>query len=256
VNDGLGRIQTVLVLGGSSGIGCATAAELLAHGGTAILAGRDSASLSDAAGALASPRRTVRTLYYEASDTPQQVDELLARAVAAGGDLDVVLVCVGALDDQATLDADTDATRRSLVTNMLAPAVATHAAARVLAAQGHGSVVVLSSVAALRPRRAILTYSAAKAGLDAYARGLDEVVRGTGARVMVVRPGQVRTKMTAGLRDVPLTVDAADVAAAIRRGLRRGAAVVYVPAVLRFVMGGLRLLPGPVFRRVMRGGSR
>ncbi len=128
--------------------------------------------------------------------------------------------------------------------------MASHAVARRLAAQGHGVLVVLSSVAALRPRREILTYSAAKAGLDAYTRGLAEMVAGTGARVMVVRPGQVRTRMTAGRPDVPFTVDPTAVARAISTGVRTGARVVYVPAVLRWVISGLRALPGPVFRRL------
>jgi decaprenylphospho-beta-D-erythro-pentofuranosid-2-ulose 2-reductase len=176
--------------------------------------------------------------------------------VAHGGDLDVVLVCIGVLGQQSQLDKDTAATEESLRANILAPAIAAHAAAVLLAQQGHGVVVVLSSTAALRTRRDILTYSAAKAGLDSYARGLGDVLAGTGARVMVVRPGQVRTRMTQGLPDAPFTVDASQVAEAIRRGVLSGAKVVYVPAVLRIVMAALRALPGPVFRRLMATRAR
>lgn len=250
MRTGVGRVRTVMVLGGTSEIGLVTATALLGEsGGTAILAGRDPAALADAAGRLANGRRTVLALPYRASDSAEAVAELLSTA-AGQGDLDVVLICVGALGEQAQLDADTKATRESLVTNMLGPAIAAHAAARVMARQGHGVVVVLSSVSALRPRREILTYSAAKAGLDAYACGLADVFARTGARVMVVRPGQVRTRMTAGLPESPLAVEASQVARAIQRGLRSGARVVYVPPVMRLVMAGLRALPGPMFRRV------
>ena len=250
MRDGVGRTGNVLVFGGTSDIGRAIAAELLRDGGgTAILAGRRPAALEEAARRLAGPRRTILTLPYDAAD-PTSADRVLCQAVTAIGDLDVVLVCLGALGEQDRLDADPVATEESLQINMLAPAVASHAVARRLAAQGHGVLVVLSSVAALRPRREILTYSAAKAGLDAYTRGLAEVVAGTGARVMVVRPGQVRTRMTAGRPDVPFTVDATAVARAVSRGVRTGARVVYVPAVLRWVMTGLRALPAPVFRRL------
>ena len=252
MRDGVGRMQNVLVVGGTSDIGLATAEALLGDaGGTLILAGRESDALTNAAARMASDRRAVRTLPYDASFSADAVGAMLHRAAAYGGDLDAVLVCVGALGEQARLDEDTVATEESLRANMLGPAIATHAAAMLLAQQGHGVVVVLSSVAALRPRRDILAYSAAKAGLDSYACGLADVFAGTGARVIVVRPGQVRTKMTAGLPDVPFTVDATQVAAAIRRGVLSGARVVYVPAVLRFVMAVLRALPGPLFRRLM-----
>jgi decaprenylphospho-beta-D-erythro-pentofuranosid-2-ulose 2-reductase len=257
MRDGVGRMQTVLVVAGTSDIGLATAEALLGDaGGTLILAGRESDALTGAAARMARDRRTVRTLSYDAAFSADAVDAMLRRAAAFGGDLDAVLICVGSLGEQAQLDGDTVGTEESLRTNMLGPAVATHAAAVVLAEQGHGVVVVLSSVAALRPRRDILAYSAAKAGLDAYARGLSEVFAGSGVRVIVVRPGQVRTKMTAGLPDVPFTVDASQVASAIRHAVLTSAQVVYVPGVLRFVMAALRALPGPVFRRLMANNNR
>jgi decaprenylphospho-beta-D-erythro-pentofuranosid-2-ulose 2-reductase len=257
MKDGVGRMQTVLVVGGTSDIGLATAEALLAGvGGTLILAGRESDALTDAAARMARDRRTVLTLSYDAAYSAEAVGAMVRRAAAYGSDLDAVLICVGSLGEQARLDDDPVAAEESLRANMLGPATATHAAALVLAEQGHGVVVVLSSVAALRPRREILAYSAAKAGLDAYARGLAEVFAASGVRVIVVRPGQVRTKMTAGLPDVPFTVDASHVASAIRQGVLSSAQVVYVPAVLRFVMMALRALPGPVFRRMMANNKR
>jgi decaprenylphospho-beta-D-erythro-pentofuranosid-2-ulose 2-reductase len=256
MNDGLGRMQNVLVLGGTSEIGCATADALVTGDGTVVLAGRDPEALSAAAARLARPRRRVDTVYYDATGSAQATVDLIAGVAERIGDLDVVLVCVGVLADQALLDRDTVATEESLRTNLLGPAVAAHAAAVRLAAQGHGTLVVLSSVAALRPRRALLTYASAKAGLDAYARGLDEMVHGSGARVLVVRPGHVRTRMTAGLQEPPFTVDAAQVAAGIHAALRSDARVAYVPAPLRPVMTVLRALPAPIFRRVTAERAR
>jgi decaprenylphospho-beta-D-erythro-pentofuranosid-2-ulose 2-reductase len=166
------------------------------------------------------------------------------------GDLDVIIVGVGVLGDQALLDVDTVATEASLLTNLLGPVVAVHAAAVRLRAQGHGTMVVLSSVSGLRPRRALMTYAVAKTGLDAYARGIAELLRGSGARVLVVRPGHVRSRMTAGLPEPPFTVDPEHVAARVRAALSNGARVIYAPAVLGPVMAILRALPGPVFRRL------
>ena len=71
-------------------------------------------------------------------------------------------------------------------------------------ARGRGTIVVLSSVAAVRPRKANFVYGSAKAGLDAFARGLADSLHGTGVRVLLVRPGFVLGRMTAGMPAAPL----------------------------------------------------
>ncbi len=111
---------------------------------------------------------------------------------------------------------------------------------------------MLSSVAAERPRRANFVYGSAKAGLDAFGRGLGEALRPDGVRVLVLRPGFVRTRMTAGLRPAPFSVDPEAVAAVAVDALRRGDEVAWVPAALRWVMLAARALPAPLFRRIQR----
>jgi decaprenylphospho-beta-D-erythro-pentofuranosid-2-ulose 2-reductase len=110
-------------------------------------------------------------------------------------------------------------------------------------------LVAFSSVAAMRPRLANLPYASSKAGFDAFALGLDHALAGTGARVMVVRPGFVHTKMTAGLEPQPLATDAATVADAIVDGLVKGKSVVWAPAPLALTPA-LRLLPKALWRRL------
>jgi decaprenylphospho-beta-D-erythro-pentofuranosid-2-ulose 2-reductase len=121
---------------------------------------------------------------------------------------------------------------------------------RALREQGHGSLVVLSSVAAERARASNAVYCASKAGLDVLAQGLADALAGTQVRVLVVRPGFVTTRMTRGLPVPPLSSDPQSVARATVEGLERGATVVWVPGVLRWVMAVLRLLPRPLFRRL------
>jgi decaprenylphospho-beta-D-erythro-pentofuranosid-2-ulose 2-reductase len=122
--------------------------------------------------------------------------------------------------------------------------------ARLMRAAGHGTIVVLSSVAAERPRASNAVYCASKAGIDALATALDDELAAEGVRVMIVRPGFVRTRMTAGLPVPPLATSAQAVARATARGLRRGARTVWAPAGLRWVMAVLRMLPRPLFRRI------
>lgn len=166
------------------------------------------------------------------------------------GAIDLVLIAAGELDmaDLAKLDALRVASLAT--TNFTGPAAAMTAFARVMRIQGHGRIVVLSSVAGYRVRAANFVYGAAKAGLDGFALGLGDALAGSGVGVMVVRPGFVTTKMTAGRKPTPLAIEASDVADAVVRGLETGAEVVWVPRLLRYIFGILRILPRPVWRRI------
>ena len=113
-----------------------------------------------------------------------------------------------------------------------------------------GSLVVLSSVDAERPRRANAVYGASKAALDALARGIGDDLHDDGVRVLVVRPGFVRTKMTRGLDPAPLSTDADTVARVTADGIDNGARVVWAPRALRWPMLVMRMLPAPLFRRL------
>ena len=119
-----------------------------------------------------------------------------------------------------------------------------------MAAQGHGAVVVLSSVAGERPRRSNFVYGASKAGTDAFYTGLREALRPDGVRVVVVRPGFVRSAMTQGLDPAPLATDPQTVARLVVEGLAAGRETIWAPPPLRWVMSVLRHVPAPVFRRL------
>jgi decaprenylphospho-beta-D-erythro-pentofuranosid-2-ulose 2-reductase len=250
VIDALGQPQSLLILGGTSEIALATA-ERLAAGRLrrVVLAGRDVAALGPAAQRLKDAGvDEVSTLAFDATDTTAH-GQLIDEAFAAD-DLDVVLLGFGALGDQARAEADpSHAVHVAQVNYVGAVSVGLHAAA-ALQQQGHGVLVVLSSVAGVRARRANFVYGSAKAGLDAFAQGLDDAMHGSGARVMIVRPGFVRTKMTAGLRPAAFATTAEAVADGIASGLRTGSRTVWVPGVLRAVMTIARFLPRPIFRRL------
>ncbi len=122
--------------------------------------------------------------------------------------------------------------------------------ARQLRDGGGGAIVVLSSVAAERPRRANAVYGASKAGLDALARGLGDDLQDAGVRVLVVRPGFVHTRMTQDLAPAPLASTPELVARAVREGLDGGSQTIWVPGALRWLMLVMRNLPRPLFRRM------
>jgi decaprenylphospho-beta-D-erythro-pentofuranosid-2-ulose 2-reductase len=135
-------------------------------------------------------------------------------------------------------------------TNYVGAVSAGVAVGEAMKRQGHGVIVAMSSVAGERPRRSNFVYGSTKAGLDAFYTGLGEALRPHGVRVLVVRPGFVKTRMTEGLEPAPLSVTASEVADAVVAAIRRGSELIWVPMPLRAVMSGLRHLPRPVFRRL------
>jgi decaprenylphospho-beta-D-erythro-pentofuranosid-2-ulose 2-reductase len=249
VKDAFGLPQSLLVLGGTSEIALATARRLIARRTRTVwLAGRPSPALDEAVQDLRAHGADVRTVAFDALD-PDTHEEALDK-VFAEGDIDLVLLAFGILGDQAHDERDPSAAVRVARTNYIGAVSAGLVAARALQTQGHGSLVVLSSVAGERARRANFIYGSSKAGLDAFAQGLGDALQGTGVHVMVVRPGFVRTRMTAGLPEAPLATTPEAVATAIELGLRRRSEMVWVPGVLRVVMSALRHVPRGLFRRL------
>jgi len=111
---------------------------------------------------------------------------------------------------------------------------------------------VLSSIAAVRPRKANFVYGAAKAGLDAFARGLTDALDGSGVRVLLVRPGFVIGRMTAGMTAAPMSSTPAQVGTAVAAALEGRSSQVWVPQSLRVLAMVLRIVPRPMWRRMRR----
>jgi len=249
VKDAFGLPQSLLILGGTSEIALATARRLITRRTRTVwLAGRPSPRLEQAAEGLRALGADVRTVAFDALD-PESHETVLGK-VFAEGDIDMVLLAFGVLGDQARDEREPVNAVRVAQTNYTGAVSAGLVSARALQAQGHGSLVVLSSVAGERARRSNFIYGSSKAGLDAFAQGLGDALHGTGVHVMVVRPGFVRSRMTAGLDEAPLATTPEAVAAAVEGGLRRRSETVWVPGALRLVMSALRHVPRAVFRRL------
>ncbi len=247
MNDALGRPDAVLVLGGSSDIATALLRRLVDAGTRrVVLAGRDPDALRARAERFAPA--AVSVLPFDAEDPAGHAATV--DAAFAGGDLDLVVLAFGQLGDQQRAEADPSHAVTLATVNYVGAVSAGLHVARRLREQGHGTLVVLSSVAGERARRSNFVYGSTKAGLDAFAQGLDAALEGSGARVMIVRPGFVRSAMTAGLPDPPLATTPDVVARAIVRGLQLERRVIWVPSAFRPVMAVLRHLPTPIFRRL------
>jgi len=241
-----GGARRVLLIGGTSEIGLAIVRRLGSEGAIRpFLLGRDPEGLARAAASLEGAE-------YELLDADdlEAVEAVVARVFERADGFDVVVLAVGVLGAQAGLSADRDEAARVMRVNFLGGGSLLLAALRRLSEQGHGTLVVLSSAAVERPRASNAIYGAAKAGLDALAQGLSDAVAGTGVRVLVVRPGFVRTRMTEGLKPAPFATSAEAVAEATVRGLAGSQHTVWVPKALRYVFAVLRHLPRPMYRRL------
>ena len=250
--NGVLAVESVLVLGGTSDIGLATARRLVSEGARrVILAGRDRATLETAAADLrAQGAAQVEVVEFDAGAGSPEHARFVEGVFERFGDIDLALLAFGVLGDQQRAEGDAAAALEVLRTNLEGAVSVGLPLARRMRGQGHGHLVVLSSVAGERARKDNFVYGASKAGVDAFFQGLADSMVGTGVHVMVVRPGRVRSKMTAGMPDVPFTTDPDRVAADILSGLRRGAHTIWSPPILRVVMFGMRHLPRPLFRRV------
>lgn len=182
-------------------------------------------------------RRAFDALAFETHDA------LVESMFDTDRDVDLVLVTFGVLGDQQEAESDADAARAVAETNFTGVVSVLTPLVERMVNQGHGTIVVVSSVAAVRPRRSNYLYGASKAGLDAFCRGVQLRLHGTGVQLVIVRPGFVRTKMTANLPPLPLAVGPEQVAAATLAGLRAGATLIWVPKPMRLVALILRLAP-------------
>ncbi len=243
--------MTVVILGGTKGIGRAVARRCAARGDRVFLLGRDAADLARSAADLdvrAGRAVAAGTAVCDLAD-PDTFAPALAAAAEALGTIDTVVVTAADFATQDVLERDLDRTRRLLTLNFAHTVVFCEHARPYLLPRG-GTLCVVSSVAGDRGRTPVILYGASKAGLSQYLEGLDHKYRGAGLRVVCVKPGFVKTGMTAGLRPPPFAGEPDQVARDIVRAIDRGTPVVYTPAIWALVMFVIRRLPRAVMRRI------
>jgi short-subunit dehydrogenase len=243
--------RRVLLIGGTSEIGLSVVRRLAAQGPVQpFLLGRRRASLESALQELASAGATDGgVLEVDAEDLGAH-EAAIAEAFSRAGGFEVVVVAVGQLGAQEGLDAPPDRALEVMRVDFVGTGSLLMASLRRMRQQGHGTVIVLSSAAVERPRAANAVYGAAKTGLDALAQGLADSLQNSGVRVLVVRPGFVSTRMTAGLKPPPFSTTPGAVAEATVQALAGRAHTIWVPGAIRYVFMVLRHLPRPVYRRL------
>jgi short-subunit dehydrogenase len=244
--------QTVVVFGGSSEIARAITKKLcMARAHTVILAGRSQALLDQAAREAEEYGASKTDIVLFDAEEPSLAASTVEEAFARAGDrVDLVVVAVGTVGNQAHDEVHAEGSARMITVNETWPVAALAEVRRRLVDQGSGRILVLSSSAAVRVRRVSYLYSGAKAGLDRLCIGLAESLEGTGVRLQLLRPAAVRTRMSLNLAPTPFTTGVNEVADNALRGLASTHVVIWSPPVLRYVFVLVRLMPPALWRRL------
>ena len=257
VIDAVGNPQTILLLGGTSEIGLAICERYLRDAPARVILAelpghpRLEAAVAqlEAAGA-----KSVEVLDFDALDTeshPRVID-----AAWRDGDVDVAIVAFGLLGDAEELWQNQSKAVQIAGINYTAAVSVGVLIGEKMRAQGFGRIITMSSAAGERVRRSNFVYGSTKAGLDGFYLGLGEALREYGVQVLVIRPGQVRTRTTiehwkaTGTKEAPFTVDKEDVAELAVTASAKGKELVWAPGVFRYVMMVLRHIPRPIFRKL------
>jgi decaprenylphospho-beta-D-erythro-pentofuranosid-2-ulose 2-reductase len=240
----------VVLLGATKGMGRAVARELVERGHRVFLLGRELEELPRSAADLEVRSNTpVGFAYCDLEDCATFAPALDAADAALGG-FDAVVVTAGLFATQEQLEQDVELVRRLTTINYANTVVfCEHVRPRLLA-RGGGHLVVFSSVAGDRGRKPVIIYGSSKAGVSAYLEGLDHKYRAAGLVTLCVKPGFVKTSMTAGLKPPPFAGEPEQVAKSVVSAMTHRVPMIYTPGMWRWVMLVIRNLPRFVMRKI------
>jgi decaprenylphospho-beta-D-erythro-pentofuranosid-2-ulose 2-reductase len=241
-----------VLLGATKGIGRALARLMAERGDAVFLLGRDLEALQKSARdlELRSDRGVAVGVAHCDLEHPMSYALALEAADKALDGFDAVVVTAGLFATQEKLEADPGLLARVLDANFRGTILFCEAARKRLLARGGGTLCVFSSVAGERGRKPVGLYGATKAGLSHYLESLDHKYRAAGLRTVCIKPGFVKTSMTAGLPVPPFASEPEAVARVALRAIDRGTPAVYAPPIWALIMLVIRSLPRAVMRRV------
>ena len=245
-------MMKVALVGATRGMGRSVARILAERGDQLFLLGRNTEELEKSAADLAirGPRDTrVGHALLDLSEPDSFAPALDAAEEALGG-LDCVVITAAMFAVQETLEEDAELARRLLEVNFTNTIVLCEALRRRMLASGGGTLCVFSSVAGDRGRKTNGIYGASKAGLSQYLESLDHKFRAAGLVTVCVKPGFVKTGMTAGMKPPPFAGEPGAVAQQVVRAIDRGTPLIYAPSIWGLVMLVIRQLPRTVMRRI------
>jgi decaprenylphospho-beta-D-erythro-pentofuranosid-2-ulose 2-reductase len=253
MRDALGSVQSVLVLGGNSEIAVAIVDRLVEQRCKKVLLGvRSPASAATTLARLRNAGAEADAIVFDALDSASH-EQVISQAVQQLGDLDMIILAFGVLGAPEPLNAGIEDAVGVAMANYVGSVSSGMAAAQQLRKQGHGILLAISSVAGVRARADNFVYGSSKSGMDQFAQGLGDALMGSGARVIIVRPGFVHTKMTEGMKAAPFATTPDAIADVVIKGIGRNKRVIWAPPIMGPLFTTLRHLPNALWRKLARG---
>lgn len=250
--DAYGRPQRLFLLGGTSEIGLAFVCRL-AQSKSLIevcLAGRDFIRLKSVRDSLSErfPHVTFNVVILdltESKDLAQTVkDEFKLR------EFDLAVLSAGLLPNNIEAISNTEICMETAKVNFTGALEVASSLINCMARQGHGTVLNVSSIAIVRPRRDMAIYGASKAGLDYWIESMSKAMRDKGVKLINVRPGMVRTRMSQGIREAPFTCNPDDVAKIALSKMHKSKGTIWVPKEMGMVSIVMKFIPEIIFKRL------
>jgi decaprenylphospho-beta-D-erythro-pentofuranosid-2-ulose 2-reductase len=248
--DALHNPQTVLLIGGNSDIGFGIINELvkLNRIKKVIVTGTNMNSLDIKYKNIR--ELNIDVIIVELNFEKMQNYNLKLKEIFENNYVDMCIVSTGYLprNDLAIIDSNMAVKAASI--NFIGPMVSGIEALNGFSKQGKGTLIVLSTVAVEIPRKDIVIYGSTKIGLDYWARSMMKNILGTPIKIVLVKPGMVRTKMTENLKEVPFIVDVDYLARKIVKLYKQDKSIIWVPSILRYVIIIIRFLPRFISNRL------
>jgi decaprenylphospho-beta-D-erythro-pentofuranosid-2-ulose 2-reductase len=242
--------RKILVLGATSGIAEATCRIWAAQGASLFLVARNAEKLA----AVAADLKTRGASYVDTAvadlDNTDQHPALLAHAINSLTGMDIAYLAHGILGDQAAAEQDFEVAAHILHTNFVSVVSLLTWLANFCGQRHAGTLAVISSVAGDRGRKSNYLYGASKAGLSAFLAGLRNRVDREGVTVLTIKPGPIKTAMTAGMKGSEKFADVGKTAQTIVKAINARKDNLYVPFQWAPIMFVIRHIPESIFKKL------
>jgi decaprenylphospho-beta-D-erythro-pentofuranosid-2-ulose 2-reductase len=244
-------MRKIIVLGATSTIALEVQRQLARRGCELLIVARSPRRLTELQADLrVRGASRVSTYTADLSSIAEQnaVFEFASRTLP---DFDTVLLAYGSMHDQKIAATSVPVLLEELQVNFVSSAALLTLFAADLERRRTGCIAAISSVAGDRGRRSNYPYGSAKGGLALFLQGLRSRLYPAGVRVITIKPGPVRTPMTDHLPNALPLADPQKVARDIVRGLEgHSAEILYTPAIWRYIMAVIALIPESIFKRM------
>lgn len=244
--------KSILITGGSSGLGEALAKDYAKEGITLFLSGRNAERLSHVKDICLSQGADVHTALVDTANEKAMSEWIISCDKIAPLDLVVANAGIG---DGYTTDMDLgDHTKKIFEVNVSGVFNTVHPAIRIMQKREKGQIALISSLAGYHGLPTAPAYSTSKVCVKAYGEALRGLYARHGIEINVICPGFVKSPMTASNEfPMPFLMETDDAIKALRRGLEKNQARITFPWQLSLIFGFMvRFFPEWLFDRIFR----